>query len=108
MARWAKWRRRNWSPAVIAAQNVDSAELVKILRPLMAQVRASGRPSRSRTSSSSAIIANNIRRLMAIIEEIDVADEDEIVLVQLDHTLGGHRGRHARTGSHRIRSARVP
>ncbi len=73
---------------VIAAQNVDSAELVKILRPLMAQyghLAAVAEPNIVIISDH----ANNIRRLMAIIEEIDVADEDEIVLVALDHTWVG-------------------
>jgi len=73
---------------VIAAQNVDSAELVKILRPLMAQyghLAAVAEPNIVIVSDH----ANNIRRLMAIIEEIDVADEDEIVLVQLEHTWVG-------------------
>jgi general secretion pathway protein D len=73
---------------VIAAQNVDSAELVKILRPLMAQyghLAAVAEPNIVIVSDH----ANNIRRLMAIIEEIDVAEEDEIVLVQLDHTWVG-------------------
>jgi len=73
---------------VISAQNVDSAELVKILRPLMAQyghLAAVAEPNIVIISDH----ANNIRRLMAIIEEIDVADEDEIVLVQLEHTWVG-------------------
>ena len=73
---------------VIAAQNVDSAELVKILRPLMAQyghLAAVAEPNIVIVSDH----ANNIRRLMNIIEEIDVADEDEIVLVQLEHTWVG-------------------
>ena len=57
---------------VIAAQNVDSAELVKILRPLMAQyghLAAVAEPNIVIVSDH----ANNIRRLMDIIEEIDVA-----------------------------------
>ena len=33
--------------------------------------------------------ADNIQRLMKIIEQIDVADEDEIVLVQLEHAWVG-------------------
>ena len=73
---------------VIAAQNVDSAELVKILRPLMAQyghLAAVAEPNIVIVSDH----ANNIKRLMSIIEEIDVADEDEIVLVQLEHTFVG-------------------
>ena len=73
---------------VISAQNVDSAELVKILRPLMAQyghLAAVAEPNIVIVSDH----ANNIRRLMKIIEEIDVADEDEIILVQLEHTWVG-------------------
>lgn len=73
---------------VIAAQNVDSAELVKILRPLMAQyghLAAVAEPNIVIVSDH----ANNIQRLMAIIEEIDVVDEDEIVMVQLEHTWVG-------------------
>ncbi len=73
---------------VIAAQNVDSAELVKILRPLMAQyghLAAVAEPNIVIVSDH----ANNIQRLMEIIEEIDVVDEDEIILVQLEHTWVG-------------------
>ncbi|HEY5646567.1 MAG TPA: secretin N-terminal domain-containing protein [Pseudomonadales bacterium] len=74
---------------VIAAQNVDSAELVKILRPLMAQyghLAAVAEPNIVIVSDH----ANNIQRLMKIIQEIDVVDDDEIVMVQLDHTWVGN------------------
>ncbi|MGD8417251.1 MAG: type II secretion system secretin GspD [Pseudomonadales bacterium] len=73
---------------VIPAQNVDSAELVKILRPLMAQyghLAAVAQPNIVIVSDH----ANNIQRLMRIIREIDVAQEDEIVMVQLDHAFVG-------------------
>ncbi len=73
---------------VIAAQNVDSAELVKILRPLMAQyghLAAVADPNIVIISDH----ANNIQRLMKLIQEIDVADEDDIVMVQLEHTWVG-------------------
>jgi general secretion pathway protein D len=73
---------------VIAAQNVDSAELVKILRPLMVQyghLAAVAQPNIVIISDH----ADNIARLMNIIEQIDVADEDEIVLVALEHAWVG-------------------
>jgi len=73
---------------VIAAQNVDSAELVKILRPLMAQyghLAAVAEPNIVIISDH----ANNIQRLMKIIQEIDVVDEDDMAMVQLEHTWVG-------------------
>ena len=73
---------------VIAAQNVDSAELVKILRPLMAQyghLAAVAEPNIVIISDH----ANNIRRLMNIIEQIDVVEEDEFIVVALNHTWVG-------------------
>jgi general secretion pathway protein D len=73
---------------VIAAQNVDSAELVKILRPLIpqyGQLAAVAEPNIVIINDH----ADNIQRLMAIIEQIDVADEDEIVMVQLEHAWVG-------------------
>ena len=73
---------------VVAAQNVDSAELVKILRPLIPQyghIAAVAQPNIVIISDH----ADNIRRLMNMVEEIDVADENEIVLVQLEHAWVG-------------------
>ncbi|MCB1684039.1 MAG: type II secretion system secretin GspD [Pseudomonadales bacterium] len=73
---------------VIAAQNVDSAELVKILRPLIPQyghIAAVAQPNIVIISDH----ADNIVRLMEIIEEIDVADEDEVVIVDLEHAWVG-------------------
>ena len=73
---------------VIAAQNVDSAELVKILRPLIpqyGQLAAVAEPNIVIINDH----ADNIQRLIAIIEQIDVADEDEIVMVDLEHAWVG-------------------
>ncbi len=67
---------------VIAAQNVESSELVKILRPLIPQYGHIGavlEPNIVIVSDH----ADNILRLMRIIEQIDVAEEEETVLVPL-------------------------
>ena len=67
---------------VIAAQNVESTELVKILRPLIPQyghIAAVAEPNIVIISDH----ADNILRLMRIIEQIDVSEEDEIVVVPL-------------------------
>ena len=67
---------------VIAAQNVESGELVKILRPLIPQyghIAAVSQPNIVIISDH----ANNIARLTRMIEQIDVADEDEITVVPL-------------------------
>ena len=67
---------------VIAAQNVESTELVKILRPLIPQyghIAAVAEPNIVIISDH----ADNILRLIRIIEQIDVAEEDEIVVVPL-------------------------
>ena len=67
---------------VIAAQNVESTELVKILRPLIPQyghIAAVANPNIVIISDH----ADNILRLMNIIEHIDVAEEDETVMVPL-------------------------
>ncbi len=73
---------------VIAAQNVESAELVKILRPLIPQyghIAAVAQPNIVIVSDH----ADNLLRLMEIVEQIDVADEDEIVMVNLEHSWVG-------------------
>ena len=67
---------------VIAAQNVESTELVKILRPLIPQyghIAAVAQPNIVIVSDH----ADNILRLMRIIEQIDVSEEDQIVVVPL-------------------------
>ncbi|MDP6375573.1 MAG: type II secretion system secretin GspD [Pseudomonadales bacterium] len=74
---------------VIAAQNVESAELVKILRPLIPQyghIAAVAEPNIVIISDH----ADNIRRLRTIIEQIDVADESEVVVVPLEDAWVGN------------------
>ena len=73
---------------VIAAQNVASTELVKILRPLGPQyghIAAVEQPNVVIISDH----ADNIARLMRIIETIDVADEEEVVMVPLKEAWVG-------------------
>ena len=67
---------------VIAAQNVDSAELVKILRPLIPQyghIASVAEPNVVIISDH----ADNIIRLKQIIANIDVSDENQVVMVPL-------------------------
>ncbi len=67
---------------VVAAQNVDSAELVKILRPLIPQyghIASVAQPNVVIISDH----ADNIIRLKKLIEQIDVSDEDEVIMVPL-------------------------
>ncbi|MEM9624178.1 MAG: type II secretion system secretin GspD, partial [Pseudomonadota bacterium] len=67
---------------VVAAQNVDSAELVKILRPLIPQyghIASVAQPNVVIISDH----ADNIIRLKQIIANIDVSDEEEVVMVPL-------------------------
>jgi len=65
---------------VVAAQNVESAELVKILRPLIPQyghIAAVANPNVVIISDH----ADNITRLMELVQTIDVADEEDVVVV---------------------------
>jgi len=67
---------------VIAAQNVDSAELVKILRPLIPQyghIASVAQPNVVIVSDH----ADNIIRLKSLIQQMDVSDEEEVVMVPL-------------------------
>ena len=67
---------------VIPATNVQSSELVKILRPLVPQyshVASVDNPNVVILSDH----AENIRRMEAIIREIDVADDEQVVVVPL-------------------------
>jgi general secretion pathway protein D len=73
---------------VVAAQNVDSAELVKILRPLIPQyghIAAVANPNVVIISDH----ADNIVRLVRLIQQVDVADEDEVVVVPLKEAWVG-------------------
>lgn len=74
---------------VVAAQNVESAELVKILRPLIPQyghIAAVANPNVVIISDH----ADNITRLMELVQTIDVADEEDVVVVPLEHAFVGN------------------
>ena len=67
---------------VIPATNVASSELVKILRPLVPQyshVASVDNPNVVILSDH----AENIRRMESIIREIDVADDEQVVVIPL-------------------------
>lgn len=73
---------------VVAVQNVESAELVKILRPLIPQyghIAAVAVPNVVIISDH----ADNILRIIRMIEQIDVADEEDIVVVPLQEAWVG-------------------
>lgn len=74
---------------VIAAQNVDSSELMKILRPLIPQyghIAAVAQPNIVIISDH----ADNILRLTRIIRQIDVADEDEMHVLPMKEAWVGN------------------
>ncbi len=73
---------------VISAQNVESTELMKILRPLIPQY---GHIAAVTTPNVVIITdhADNIKRLIALIGQIDVADEEEVVMVPLQEAWVG-------------------
>ncbi len=73
---------------VVAAQNVESAELVKILRPLIPQyghIAAVPEPNVVIISDH----ADNIMRLVQLVRQIDISDEDEVVMVPLKEAWVG-------------------
>ncbi len=74
---------------VISAQNVESTELMKILRPLIPQY---GHIAAVTTPNVVIITdhADNIKRLIRIIGQIDVADEEEVVMVPLKEAWVGN------------------
>ena len=73
---------------VIAAQNVASTELVKILRPLIPQYGHIG-PIEQPNVVIITDHADNIDRLRRIIQQIDVSDEDMIEMVPLKEAWVG-------------------
>jgi len=73
---------------VIATQNVASSELVKILRPLIPQYGLIA-PIENPNVVIISDHADNILRLMKIIEQIDIADEEDIVVVPLKEAWVG-------------------
>ncbi len=69
---------------VVALKNVSAAQLVPILRPLIPQYGHLA----AYTASNVLIIsdrANNVSRMMRIIERIDRAGDDEIEVLRLEH-----------------------
>lgn len=73
---------------VIPLSHVQASEVVKTVRPLMPQaahVAALDEPN----VLILADFASNIARLMALIEQTDVVDEDEIVHRELEHAWVG-------------------
>jgi general secretion pathway protein D len=74
---------------VVSAQNVESAELVKILRPLIPQyghIAAVANPNVVIISDH----ADNITRLIEMVEQIDVADEEDVLVVPLKEAWVGN------------------
>ena len=73
---------------VVTVHNLNSQELVKILRPLIPQQGSIG----FLTNPNVLIIGDhvdNIDRLVKLIRQIDVADEDEIEVIPLQHAWVG-------------------
>ena len=73
---------------VISARNVAAAELVKILRPLIPQYGHIAAVAQANVVIISDH-ADNIARLLTIIRQVDVADEDEVVVVALEQAWVG-------------------
>lgn len=74
---------------VVSAQNVASAELVKILRPLIPQyghIAAVDNPNVVIISDH----ADNITRMMELIEQVDISDEEDVVMVPLKEAWVGN------------------
>ena len=67
---------------VIRAQNVEATELVKILRPLIPQYGHIGAVVKSNILIISDH-ADNVARLKKLVKEIDIADEEEVVMLPL-------------------------
>ena len=67
---------------VIRAQNVEATELVKILRPLIPQYGHIGAVVKSNILIISDH-ADNVARLKKLVKEIDVADEEDVVMLPL-------------------------
>ena len=74
---------------VISAQNVESTELMKILRPLIPQY---GHIAAVTTPNVVIITdhADNIKRLIRIVQQIDISDEEELVTVPLKEAWVGN------------------
>ena len=74
---------------VIRAQNVEATELVKILRPLIPQYGHIGAVVKSNILIISDH-ADNVARLKKLVKEIDIADEEEVVMLSLREAWVGN------------------
>ena len=74
---------------VIRAQNVEATELVKILRPLIPQYGHIGAVVKSNILIISDH-ADNVARLKKLVKEIDIADEEEVVMLPLKEAWVGN------------------
>ena len=74
---------------VIRAQNVEATELVKILRPLIPQYGHIGAVVKSNILIISDH-ADNVARLKQLVKEIDIADEEEVVMLPLKEAWVGN------------------
>ena len=74
---------------VIRAQNVEATELVKILRPLIPQYGHIGAVVKSNILIISDH-ADNVARLKKLVKEIDVADEEDVVMLPLKEAWVGN------------------
>ena len=74
---------------VIRAQNVEATELVKILRPLVPQYGHIGAVVKSNILIISDH-ADNVARLKKLVKEIDIADEEEVVMLPLKEAWVGN------------------
>ena len=74
---------------VIRAQNVEATELVKILRPLIPQYGHIGAVVKSNLLIISDH-ADNVARLKKLVKEIDIADEEEVVMLPLKEAWVGN------------------
>jgi general secretion pathway protein D len=69
---------------VIKVQNVNAAQLVPILRPLIPQYGHLA----AHTGSNMLIIsdrANNVQRILSIIRRIDLSSDEEVEIIPLEH-----------------------
>ena len=74
---------------VIRAQNVEATELVKILRPLIPQYGHIGAVVKSNILIISDH-ADNVARLKKLVKEIDIADEEEVMMLPLKEAWVGN------------------
>jgi general secretion pathway protein D len=73
---------------VIALRNVNAAQLVPILRPLIPQYgHLAAYPAGNVLIISDR--ANNVNRMLRIIERIDQGSDDDIEVIRLEHASGG-------------------